>query len=58
MVAQSIESSTEQSMAVASEHGLLISSIAARPNMVSLSISSKAQPVMLMMCWLVSSSRK
>lgn len=34
-------------MAMASEHGLLISSIAARPNMVTVSISTKVQLVLL-----------
>lgn len=34
-------------MAMASEHGLLISSIAARPNMMAESISTKDQPVLL-----------
>lgn len=43
----SIELSTEQSMAMASEHGLLISSIAARPNMVTVPISTKVQLVLL-----------
>lgn len=34
-------------MAIAAEHGLLISSITARPNMVSVSISRKALPEVL-----------